>query len=29
VDPDFLAHYAEDAFSLAFARIECHYFCGA
>ena len=25
-DPDLLAHYGEDAFALAFARIECHYF---
>jgi len=25
-DPNMLAHYEEDAFALAFARIECHYF---
>ena len=25
-DPDFTAHYEEEAFALAFARIECHYF---
>lgn len=25
-DPDFIDHYAEDEFALAFARIECHYF---
>lgn len=26
VDPEHVAHTAEDDFSLAFARIECHYF---
>jgi proline iminopeptidase len=25
-DPDFTAHHEEEAFALAFARIECHYF---
>lgn len=25
-DPTFAAHYGEDDFALAFARIECHYF---
>lgn len=25
-DADMVAHYEEDAFALAFARIECHYF---
>ena len=25
-DPDFASHYEEDAFALAFARIEVHYF---
>ncbi len=25
-DPDFTAHHEDEAFALAFARIECHYF---
>jgi len=25
-DPSFVAKYSGDAFSIAFARIECHYF---
>jgi len=26
-DPEVAGHHGEDAFALAFARIECHYFC--
>lgn len=26
VDPDMIAHYSDDDFAIAFARIECHYF---
>ena len=26
VDPDMVAHYSDDDFAIAFARIECHYF---
>ncbi|HYO63432.1 MAG TPA: prolyl aminopeptidase [Pyrinomonadaceae bacterium] len=26
LDPDFVEHYADPSFALAFARIECHYF---
>jgi len=25
-DPDFISHYGEDEFAVAFARVECHYF---
>jgi proline iminopeptidase len=25
-DPDFISHYGEDDFAIAFARVECHYF---
>lgn len=25
-DPDFISHYGEDDFAIAFSRVECHYF---